>query len=72
MLWIRDKYFDESKINDRILIPGHTPIPFEIITKQTKPNIINIDGGCVYIQKPGFGNLVAISLPDMQMIIINI
>ncbi|HEV8084782.1 MAG TPA: metallophosphoesterase family protein [Chitinophagaceae bacterium] len=71
MLWIRDAYFDKSKINDRVLIHGHTPIPLEILRKQTNSNRINIDAGCVYLHKPGFGNLVTLSLPDMQLISIN-
>ena len=70
MLWIRDEYFDKSKINNRILIHGHTPIPFESVFKQVNPNKVNIDGGCVYIDKSGFGNLIALSLPDMKLIVI--
>lgn len=71
MLWIREAYFDKSKINNRVLIHGHTPIPLEILRKQTNPNRINIDAGCVYLDKSGFGNLVTLSLPDMQLISIN-
>ena len=70
MLWIRDEYFDKSKINNRIVIHGHTPIPFETLIKQPNPDIINIDGGCVYNYLPGYGNLVALSLPDMKLIAI--
>ncbi len=68
MLWIREDYFDESKINNRILIHGHTPIPYDTLYKQFNPNKINIDGGCVYNTKPGYGNLIAIELPSMQLI----
>jgi serine/threonine protein phosphatase 1 len=68
MIWIRDEYFDKTKINDKILIHGHTPIPFESIYKQLYTNKINIDGGCVYTSRPGLGNLIALSLPDMKLI----
>ncbi len=68
MLWIRDENFDKSKINNRILIHGHTPIPFDTLYKHFNPNKINIDGGCVYNHKSGFGNLIALELPDMQLI----
>jgi serine/threonine protein phosphatase 1 len=68
MLWIRDEYFDKAKINNRILIHGHTPIPFESLCKQLNPNKVNIDGGCVYNHKSGFGNLIALELPDMKLI----
>lgn len=68
MLWTRETYFDRSKINNRILIHGHTPIPIEKIHQQADSYMINIDGGCVYSDKPGLGNLVAVSLPDMQIL----
>ena len=68
MIWIREAYFDKSKINNRVLVHGHTPIPLEILQKQTNPNIINIDAGCVYLDKSGFGNLVSLSLTNMQII----
>ena len=68
MIWIRDEYFDKTKINNKILIHGHTPIPFESMYKQLNTNKINIDGGCVYNNKPGFGNLIALSLPNTKLI----
>ncbi len=69
MLWTRDEYFEEAKINNRILIHGHTPIPFEDIIKQQSKKI-NIDNGCVYKNIAGFGNLVALLLPDKKLITI--
>lgn len=68
MLWSREKYFDKLKIGNRVLIHGHTPLPLKQLLKQKDPYKINIDGGCVYNDKPGYGNLMAISLPDMKMI----
>lgn len=70
MLWTRDDYFDKSKINNRILIHGHTPISLTYIFKQLSSNKVNIDGGCVYNYKPAFGNLVALSLPDMKLAVV--
>ena len=66
MLWTRDEYFDQSKINGRIVIHGHTPVPFKKLMTQSKSGRINIDGGCVYNTKSGYGNLIALSLPDMK------
>ena len=68
MIWTRDEYFDKTKISNKILIHGHTPIPFENMYKQLNTNKINIDGGCVYDNKPGLGNLIALSLPEMKLI----
>lgn len=70
MLWIRDEYFDKSKINNRILIHGHSPIPFDSLYKQFNPNKINIDGGCVFNHKSGFGNLIALELPGIELTIL--
>lgn len=67
MLWTRDDYFDASKISDRILIHGHTPVPLKYISRQLKSHKINIDGGCVYNYRPAFGNLIALSLPGMEV-----
>ena len=70
MLWSREEYFDYEKINYRILIHGHTPIPFEKIVKPPNDYKINIDGGCVHNHKPFLGNLVAIVLPGKKYICI--
>ncbi|MEO8763454.1 MAG: metallophosphoesterase family protein [Ginsengibacter sp.] len=66
MLWTRDEYTDVSKINNRIVIHGHTPTPFEIIARQSNLELINIDGGCVYNHISGFGYLIALALPSMK------
>ena len=59
MLWERDFFPQQPVLEDRLLIHGHTPIPLTFILKQ-KGNCINIDGGCVYTNRPHFGNLIAI------------
>ena len=69
MLWTRDEYFDKAKINNRIIIHGHTPVPLTYLFKQLNSNNINIDGGCVYKDRSAFGNLIALSLPDMKLIV---
>ena len=70
MLWTRDEYFDPLKINYRILVHGHTPLLHENIRNPGNRHKINIDGGCVYNYKPGYGNLVALSLMEMKLIIV--
>lgn len=66
MLWTRDEYFDQSKINNRTVIHGHTPLPFKTLMAQPKSGRINIDGGCVFNTKSAYGNLIALSLPDIK------
>ena len=68
MLWTRDEYFAPAKIKNKIMIHGHTPIHLEVLKKQTNPNKRNIDGGCVYNYKPGYGYLIALQLPEMKVI----
>ena len=68
MLWERNFYPQQPALKERLLIHGHTPIPLAFIFQQ-KGNCINIDGGCVYRNRPNFGNLVAISLPGKEFFI---
>ena len=68
MLWTRDFFPQQPALGDRLLIHGHTPIPLTFILKQSG-NCINIDGGCVYRNRPHFGNLVAINLASREFII---
>lgn len=70
MLWTRQKYFDGTKINNKLLVHGHTPIPINYILQQGNSSIINIDGGCVYSEHDRLGYLVALSLPDKKFIVL--
>ena len=68
MLWERDFFPQQPVLEDRLLFHGHTPIPLTFILKQ-KGNCINIDGGCVYTNRPHFGNLVAIDCNKREFFI---
>lgn len=68
MLWERNFFPQQPALKSRFLIHGHTPIPLTFILQQ-KGNCINIDGGCVYRNRPNFGNLVAINLPGKEFFI---
>ena len=69
MLWTRDTYIDKRKLGDRVVVHGHTPLPKEVILKQTGPNI-NIDGGCVYPHVEGYGYLVALEVHEQKYYIV--
>ena len=71
MLWSRDVYFDNSKLAGRLLIHGHSPIPLNSVLAQINQDWINIDGGCVFNKYTDFGNLIALSLPDLKFIHVN-
>ncbi|MEO5990177.1 MAG: metallophosphoesterase family protein [Ferruginibacter sp.] len=68
MLWIRDYEDFEPALGNRILIHGHTPVSLDYILNQ-KGNCINIDGGCVYPQHNGMGNLIAYDLKKRDFIV---
>ncbi|MGH2648693.1 MAG: metallophosphoesterase family protein [Ginsengibacter sp.] len=70
MLWTRDFYPQQKSLGNKILIHGHTPQPLQYILKQ-KGNCINIDGGCVYTDRKNLGNLIAIALPEKDVIVVN-
>ena len=66
MIWTRDRYYDKTKLNKRIII-GHTPTTLEKIQKSLQENIIFLDGGCVYFDNPELGNLCALELSEMKL-----
>jgi len=69
MLWIRDFSPQQNRLGNRLLIHGHTPKSLHYILKQ-KGNYINIDAGCVYGEYKNLGNLIAISLPSKEFIVV--
>lgn len=69
MLWIRDYKDFQPALDKRLLFHGHTPKPVEFIKNQ-KGNCINLDGGCVYIEEPLLGNLVAVLLPQLEYVVV--
>lgn len=62
MLWTRDMKIDKHKLGGRVILHGHTPKPLDFILSQSRQGAINIDGGCVYKDRIGFGHLVAYDL----------
>jgi serine/threonine protein phosphatase 1 len=70
MLWIRDFYPQQNALGNNILIHGHTPQSLDYILNQ-KGNCINIDGGCVYNNYRNLGNLISLSLPGKEFIVVH-
>lgn len=62
MLWSRDFMIDQNKLDNHIIIHGHTPISINRILNQAGESVIDIDGGCVFKNREGLGNLVAFNL----------
>jgi serine/threonine protein phosphatase 1 len=72
MIWARREKYTNPVFKNKIIIHGHTPIA-ELICKQRicdNDQVINIDTGCVYADKVGYGRLSAIELYSRRLFII--
>jgi len=72
MLWLRDYDIIPEKTGNRKIIHGHVPVSLQLIDLSIKNNFykfIDLDNGPYISGKDGFGNLVALELMNMQMVI---
>lgn len=72
MLWLRDYEIRPEKLGGRRIIHGHVPVNMELITMSvSNPHykFIDLDNGPYITGKTGFGNLVALELGSMEMVI---
>ncbi len=69
LLWIRKEEYTSSHFKNKTIVHGHTPSPLTYLKKQLeqKPNVINLDTGCVYKNRYGLGNLSALCLNNMEL-----
>ena len=74
MLWLRDYEIRPEKIGNRRIIHGHVPVNMDLIVMSLKSKVykfIDLDNGTYIKGKDGFGNLVALELDSMEMVIQN-
>lgn len=74
MLWIRDYEIKPEKIGNRRIIHGHVPVNLELINLAVHNSFykfIDLDNGPYMEGKDGFGNLVALELNSMEIVIQN-
>ncbi|MCJ8163822.1 serine/threonine protein phosphatase [Pontibacter sp. E15-1] len=71
MLNLRGYTVDWQKINNKLLLHGHTPTALHSIKKTIshKDQRLNLDAGCVYYRNAAYGNLVALDLDTQQLFI---
>ncbi|MCX6267856.1 MAG: metallophosphoesterase [Bacteroidetes bacterium] len=72
MLWLREYEIKPEKIGGRRIIHGHVPVNMELITQSINNKFykfIDLDNGPYLSGKDGFGNLVALELDSMEMVI---
>ena len=69
MIWARREKYLHGSLIDKTIVHGHTPITQthckEII--QSNSRVINIDTGCVYTDRIGYGYLSALELYSMKL-----
>jgi serine/threonine protein phosphatase 1 len=72
MLWLREYEIKPEKIGGRRIIHGHVPVNMDLITQAIKSRIfkfIDLDNGPYLSGKDGFGNMVALEINSMEMVI---
>jgi serine/threonine protein phosphatase 1 len=69
MIWSRRETYSNPVFNEKIIIHGHTPIPFSSCLEEVNSDnrVINIDTGCVYGDPGGYGHLTGIELFTRQI-----
>ena len=72
MMWARDYTIIPEKINFRRIIHGHVPVPLDFIDANLHSStfqFIAIDNGVYMNDRPGFGNLTALELSTLELLI---
>ncbi len=72
MLWIRDFKPDPTKIGEKTVVHGHVPVSLELIyhlKENTFLKYIDIDNGVYMKERTGYGNLVALELNSMDIVV---
>lgn len=72
MMWIRDYKIDTAKLGSRKIIHGHVPVTLEFINQSINNNsfhFIDLDNGVYLTDKLGYGNLLALELNTMELLV---
>jgi serine/threonine protein phosphatase 1 len=69
MVWKSQNAYLNPLLSNKTIIHGHRPITVDFCKKQIeeKQQVINIDTGCVYKEKIGYGKLTAIELYSKKL-----
>jgi serine/threonine protein phosphatase 1 len=72
MMWIREYKIDPEKLGNRKIIHGHVPVTLDFIHQSIVSNsfqFIDLDNGVYLTDKPGYGNLLALELNTMELLV---
>jgi serine/threonine protein phosphatase 1 len=64
MIWECRKVYNNPALKNKTIIHGHRPVKATDCDERIRSNssVINIDTGCVYNDRPGYGRLTALEL----------
>lgn len=72
MMWIREYKIDPEKLGNHKIIHGHVPVTLDFIYQSIVSNsfhFIDLDNGVYLTDKPGYGNLLALELNTMELLV---
>jgi serine/threonine protein phosphatase 1 len=72
MMWEKDYKIDPVKLGNCKIIHGHVPVTLDFINETIKSDsfrFIDLDNGVYLSDQPGYGNLVALELNTMQLLV---
>lgn len=72
MLWTKDFKVIPSKIRNKKVVHGHTPVDLEFldhVIRSDNYHFIDLDNGVYIPNKPGYGNLTAFELNSGQLLV---
>ncbi len=72
MLWTKEFVVIPSKIRNKMVIHGHTPVDIEFmhhVIKSNSYNFIDLDNGVYMTDRIGYGNLIAFELNSSEYVV---
>lgn len=72
MLWVKEFKVDPSKIRNKKVIHGHTPVDLEFldhVIRSKSYHFIDLDNGVYMCNRTGYGNLVAFELNSKEYVV---
>lgn len=69
MLWAKNFYYMPEKVDFKQILHGHTPRTLTQIKSciDEGKQVVPLDNGCIYLDRYGMGNLVALELNTMKI-----
>jgi serine/threonine protein phosphatase 1 len=72
MMWVKDYKIEPDKLGEFKIIHGHVPVPLDFIYETIKSEsfqFIDLDNGVYLENQPGYGNLLALELNTMELLV---